>query len=348
MFRFAQEEALFGLIIIPLLVILLTVMLIRRKRAMAKFASPDLENILMPQASRNRYLLKFILLAFSLGLLIIALAGPRVGSSLKEVQKKGREIIIALDVSNSMLANDADPNRLEMAKRSLNRLLTRMEDDKIGLIVFAGDAYTQIPITNDYGAARLFLNTVSTDMVSKQGTAIGKAIELASRSFSPESDNPESPVSMNSRAVIIITDGENHEEGAFDAAEEAAEKGITLHTVGLGNPAGVPLPVSEGSREYRRDREGSVVVSRLDETTLKRIASIADGFYVRAGRGGAGIVELLDRLDEMEGEEYTAKVYADYEERYQYFLGAGLLLLLAELLIMDKKNKWLQKIKLFG
>jgi Ca-activated chloride channel family protein len=289
--------------------------------------------------------LKFILLAISLALLIIALAGPRVGVALKEVEKKGSEIIIALDVSNSMLAEDIKPSRLEVAKQSLNRMLNQMENDKIGLIVFAGDAYTQIPVTTDYGAARLFLNTVSTDMVSKQGTAIGSAIELASRSFTPESEAGEE--SAGSRALIIITDGENHEDNALSAAEEAAGKGIVIHTIGLGDPDGVPLPVAPGSDRFRKDSEGKIVISKLDETTLKQIASAANGFYVRAGNNSAGLNQLLNKLDELEEQEFTSRVYSEYAERYQYFIGAALFLLILELLISFKRNKWLENLLIF-
>jgi Ca-activated chloride channel family protein len=282
----------------------------------------------------------------ALAFLIIALSGPRVGSKLKEVKKRGREIIIALDVSNSMLAEDIKPDRLEKAKESLNRLLNELDEDKIGLIVFAGDAYTQIPITNDYGAARLFLNSVSTEMVSKQGTSIGAAIDLASRSFSPESGDGSD--GGKSRAIIIITDGENHEDDPIAAARRAAEKGIVIHTIGLGDPAGVPIPLFPGSKAFKRDKDGNVVVSKLDESTLKQIASVTNGFYVRAGNNSSGLSQLMQKLDEMDQQEYQAKVFADYVERFQYFLGAGIILLLLEFLIMNKRNKWFDKIRLFA
>lgn len=347
MIRFANEIMLYGLLVIPLLILIYILNYYNRKRKLNEFLSPEMQEYLVPMASGTRRVMKFVLLMLAFSLLIIALAGPRVGSRLKEVERRGREIIIALDVSNSMLAEDIKPNRLEKAKESLNRLLNEMEEDKIGLIVFAGDAYTQIPITNDYGAARLFLNSVSTQMVSKQGTSIGSAIDLASRSFTPETGEENSP-SGKSRAIIIITDGENHEDDPVEAARRAAEKGIVIHTIGLGDPAGVPVPLYPGSKAFMRDNKGNVVVSKLDETTLKQIASVTGGFYVRAGNNSSGLYQLMQKLNEMDTEKYKAKVFAEYIERYQYFLGAGLLLLIIEFLIMSKKNRWFRKIRLFA
>ena len=347
MFKFTNEIILYGLLIIPILIGLFLYGMIVRKKKLNRFASVTLQEFLIPFASHTRLIFKFILILISITFLTIALAGPRVGSKLQEVQKKGREIIIALDVSNSMLAEDIKPNRLEKAKESLNRLLNEMDNDKIGLIVFAGDAYTQIPITTDYGAARLFLNNVATEMVSKQGTSLASAIELASRSFTPTIDEAHSS-NPNSKAIIIITDGENHEEDPMPAAMEAAEKGISIHTIGLGDPSGVPVPIHPGSSAFRRDKDGNVVVSKLDETTLKKIASAANGFYVRAGSNSSGLNQLMQKLDEMQKEEFKAKVFAEYIERYQYFLAAGILFLMLELFLINSKNPWLNRMRLFN
>ena len=347
MIRFERIEILYLFAIIPVLVILYFIAVHSSKRKFKKFASLELKGFLLPLESGFRKGLKFSIWLISFGILIIALAGPQRGSKLKEVQKRGSEIVIALDVSNSMLAEDVKPNRLETAKHSLNRMLNDMEDDKVGLIVFAGDTDTQIPITNDYGAARLFLNTVSTEMVSKQGTSLGAAIKLASRSFTPESGN-ENQQSAKTRAIIIITDGENHEGDAIDAAKKAAEKGIIIHTIGLGSPDGVPIPVYPGSREFRKDKEGNVVVSKLDETSLKQIAGITNGFYVRAGNNTAGLQQLMKKISELDTEEYTATVFAEYIERYQYFIAIALILLCIEFLIMQKKSLWMSKFKLFS
>ncbi len=349
MFRFAHESMLYVLIIIPVLVIIYLIAVLARKKARRKFANASLHEILMPGLSPFRYLLKFLMISFALALIIFSLAGPRVGSKLKEVEKTGRELIFALDVSNSMLAEDLKPNRLEVAKMALNNLLGKLENDKVGLIVFAGDAYVQIPVTTDYAAARLFLNSVTTDMVSRQGTAIGPAIELAMKSFTPDTDSQYSQgnESAGSKAIIVITDGENHEEGVYESAEEAKKKGIVVHTIGLGDQKGVPIPQFPGSNNFHKDKEGNVVVSRLDETTLKRIAAITDGYYINAGRHGGGVSQLTGKLEEMRTEKYTAKVFAEYAERYQYFLGLGMLILLLETVIMEKKNKWFDRLRLF-
>ncbi len=346
MIRFTNEIVLYGLFVIPVLVLLFIVGLYRRKKKLDNFISSGLQTELMPLASKSRLIVKFIISVLATTLFIVALAGPRIGSRLKEVEKKGREIIIALDVSNSMLAEDIKPNRLEKAKESLNRLLNEMEGDKIGLIVFAGDAYTQIPVTTDYGAARLFLNSVSTEMVSKQGTSISSAIELASRSFSPETAGGET-ASGKSRAIIIITDGEYHGDDPIEQAENAAENGIVIHTIGLGDPKGVPVPLYPGSQSFRRDEKGNVVVSKLDEKTLKQVASITNGYYVRAGNNSSGLYQLMQRLEEMERQEFKTKVFAEYVERFQYLLGAGLLLLIFEFFIMKKRSVWLAKLRLF-
>jgi Ca-activated chloride channel family protein len=345
MLKFERIEILYVLGIIPVLIVIFMIVARIKRKSLDNFASADMRNFLIPMASSFKPVLKFVILLTGLTFLIIGLAGPRVGSKLKEVTKKGREIIIALDVSNSMLAEDVKPNRLMMAKQSLNRLLNELENDKIGLIVFAGDAYTQVPITNDYGAARLFLNSVSTEMVSRQGTALGAAIELASKSFSPESQ-AENTSSGKSRAIIVITDGENHEDDAFEAAKAAADKGIVIHAIGLGDPDGVPIPLYPGSRDVRRDKEGNVVVSKLDETSLKKIASVSGGFYYPA-KNTAGLQQLLQKLNEIETEEYTARVFAEYIERYQYMVGIGLFLLILESLILLRKNTWLDRLNLF-
>ena len=223
----------------------------------------------MPEASGWARHWKFLLLFTGTVLLIIAASGPRIGSRLQEVEHKGREIIIALDVSNSMLAEDIKPSRLERSKQMINRMVDRMSNDKIGLIVFAGDAYTQIPITDDYPSVKMFLSGAGPDMVSKQGTAIGSAIHLAIRSFSSDQEERMAGASVPSQAIVVITDGENHEDDAVGEAGRAAEKGIKVYTVGLGDPNGVPVPLSPGSSATRRDRDGNVVVSKLNEKLLK-------------------------------------------------------------------------------
>jgi Ca-activated chloride channel family protein len=277
----------------------------------------------------------------ALAAFIFGAARPQFGSKLKTVKREGVEIIIALDVSNSMLAEDIQPNRLERAKRAIDRLISQLKDDKIGLIVFAGDAYTQLPITSDYNSAQLFLSTINTSIVPVQGTAIGAAIDLASRSFT---QNEES-----SKAIIIITDGENHEDDAIGAATAAAEQGIIVHTIGMGLPQGAPIPAGAGGQtDYRRDREGNVVITKLDEVMLEKVSAAGNGIYLRASTANVGLDDLLDEINEMDKTEMESRVFAEYEDQFQYFFAAGLILLLLEFLIMERKNKYLKRIKLFS
>lgn len=341
MFRFANPEYLWGLWLIPLLTAFYIGSRILRTRALKKYGNPETIGFLMPLVSKTRPTLKFILLMLALACFIFGAARPQFGSKLKNMKRQGVEIIIALDVSNSMLAEDIKPNRLERAKRAIDRLISKLNDDKIGLIVFAGEAYTQLPITSDYNSAQLFLSSINTEIVPTQGTAIGAAINLALRSFTP---NPES-----SKAIIVITDGENHEDDAVGAAQTAAQQGVVVHTIGMGLPQGAPIPISRGGQiDYRRDREGNIVITKLDEVTLERVATAANGVYIRANTANVGLDDLLDEINKMQKTEMESRTYAEYEDQFQYFFIAGLILLLIEFLIMERKNRYLRRIKLFS
>ena len=274
----------------------------------------------------------------ALSSLIIAAARPQFGSKLKEVKAEGVEIIIALDVSNSMLAQDIKPNRLEKAKRAIARLLDNLRNDKIGLIVFAGDAYTQVPITTDYTATKMLLSTISTDMVPKQGTAIAEAIRLGIKSFSPDEEVK--------KVLIIITDGENHEEDPVAAAREAKEKGILVYTIGMGLSKGAPIPLP-GQSNYRKDASGRVIMTKLDEATLVKIAAAGGGIYTRANNVKVGLSKLYDEIEKLDKKELETVVYSEYEDSFQYFVGFALFLLLLEFVIMERKNKKLAKVNLF-
>jgi Ca-activated chloride channel family protein len=287
---------------------------------------------------------KFLLLFSAATLLILAASGPRVGTKLEEIEQKGREIIIALDVSNSMLAEDIKPSRLERSKQMINRMVDRMSNDKIGLIVFAGDAYTQIPITDDYPSVKMFLSGAGPDMVSKQGTAVGAAINLAIRSFSGPSGSEEGNLLVPNRAIVVITDGENHEDDAVGAATSAAQKGIRIYTVGLGDPNGVPIPIRPGSSSTRRDKDGQVVVSKLNEKLLIEVADAGNGAYIAGDR----INSLLDELEQLEKRDLQTRVFSEFAERFQYFAGFGLLLLVIESLIRSRKNPFLKRVNLFN
>ena len=314
-----------------------------RKRSLENLGDSWLLDILMPDASRSAHHWKFFLLFTGAMLLIIAASGPRVGSKLEEVEQKGREIIIALDVSNSMLAEDIKPSRLERSKQMIHRMVDRMSNDKIGLIVFAGEAYTQIPITDDYPSVKMFLSGAGPDMVSKQGTAIGSAIQLAVRSFSTKEEEGGPGATAPSQAIVVITDGENHEDDAVGEATKAVEKGIKVYTVGLGDPNGVPVPVRPGSTANRRDSDGQVVVSKLNEKLLVEVAGVGGGAYIDGDR----INSLIDELDKLQKSELTTRVFSEFAERFQYFAGFALLFLVLEFFIRSRKNPLLKRMNLF-
>jgi Ca-activated chloride channel family protein len=341
MFRFGNQEALYLLALLPVLVLIYIYFRIARKRAIQKFGNPELLAPLMPNASSSRPAIKFAIVLLALAFIIIGLARPQFGAKLQKIKRQGIEIMIALDVSNSMLAEDIQPNRLERSKRAIARLTERLNNDKIGLIVFAGDAYVQIPITTDYNSAKMFLSAINTSVVPKQGTAIGAAINLAVNSFSPQSET--------SKAVIVITDGENHEDDAIGAARDAKEKGIVVHTIGMGLPQGGPIPIynPNGQKDFMRDRQGNVVVTRLDEKMLQDIALTGDGTYIRASNTEVGINKIFDEINKMEKTELETRVFSDYNEQFFYFFVVALALLLVDFVLMERKNKLLKKISLF-
>ena len=338
MFRFGHPEYLYLLLIIPALAFIQLLFLIQKKKALKRFGTPDLVEHLMPDVSKFRPVIKFYLLLMALMALIFTLAAPQFGTRLQTVQRQGIELIVALDVSNSMNAQDIEPSRLERAKQAIARLTDRLVNDRLGLIVFAGQAYTQLPITSDYASAKMFLSNINTEIVPTQGTAIGAAIELAVKSFSQQED-------VN-RAIIVITDGENHEDDAMGAAQKAAELGIKVYTVGMGSPRGGPIPAG-GSGNFLRDREGNVVITRLDENMLQQIATAGNGEYIAANNIRAGINNLMSELSDLEKSEFESKVYTDFEDQFQYIALIALLLLLIDFVILERKNKFLKKIDLF-
>lgn len=340
LFRFANPEYLYLLLMLPAMLVLFLLNSLRRKRYLRKIGTPALVNKLIPEMSGNRSFIKFLIMMLAVASAVILLARPQYGSRIEEVKKQGVEVIIALDVSNSMLAEDIQPNRLIRAKQAISRLVDNLTDDRIGLIVFAGDAYTQVPVTTDYVSAKMFLSAITPDMVAKQGTAIGAAIELGVRSFSPGEGK--------SRAMIIITDGENHEKDPLSSAEEAARAGIVIHTIGIGSPGGVPIPISTGGRkDYLKDAGGNTVITKLDEETLKNIAIRTGGSYVRASNSSLGLEEIFSDIRKMKKEELEGTIYTEYNDQFQIFAGISALFLLLEFLIMNRKNRRLANVRLF-
>ena len=341
LFRFANPDFLYLLLLLPVMILLYIINEIRKRRARKRLGDMKLVSSLMPELSDSRSIVKFILMLSAVLAGLIMLSRPQFGSKIEDVKKQGVEVIIALDVSNSMLSEDIQPDRLTRAKQAISRLVDNLDNDKIGLIVFAGDAYIQMPITTDYVSAKMFLSSINTDIVPIQGTAIGKAIELGTRSFTPMAES--------SKALIVITDGENHEDDAVQAAQLATEKGIKVHTIGIGLPEGAPVPVynQDGQKIYKKDRDGNIVVSKLNEKMLRQIAAAGNGVYIRSTDSRVGLNTVFDEINKMEKQEMDVRIYSDYDERFQYIFGLALILLLADLFILERKNRWLSKIKLF-
>ena len=341
MFRFAHPEYLYALILIPVIWIVWAITRRLNQVRIQKFGEPALLNRLMPDVSEVRPAVKFTLYIMAVAMMIIAVARPQFGTKLQEVKRKGIEIIIALDVSNSMMAADIQPNRLERAKQSISKLVERLVNDRIGLIVFAGQAYTQIPITTDYASAKMFLSSINPGIVPVQGTAIGSALDLALNSFTQQED-------MN-RAIIIITDGENHEDDPVIIAEQASEMGIKVYTIGVGLPNGSPIPIpgQQGQNAFMKDQDGNVVISKLDETMLQQIAAAGGGSYIRSNNTRLGLNALFDDINKLEKQEIEARVYSEHEDLFQYPVVLALLLLVLEYLILERKNRRLKHISLF-
>ena len=340
MFRFAHIQFLWLLLLIPAIVAAYIWFTRRKRRQLAAFGDPTLLAELMPNVSRNRPIVKFSILMVALTLLIFAAARPQFGQNEQTVKRQGIEVMIALDISNSMLAEDVQPSRLDRAKQMLSKMIDKMVDDKVGLVVFAGEAYTQLPITCDYVSAKMFLNTITPNLIKAQGTAIGEAIQTSIRSFGSEQ-------SEAGRAIVLITDGENHEDDAVAAAKKAREMGINLYVIGIGKPEGAPIPI-EGTNNYRKDRSGQVVVTRLNEDMCKEVAQAGGGLYVRCDNTNTAMRTLQKALDELASSEIETTVYTDYNEQYQSFVLIALLLIVVDFFIFNRKNKSLSKWNLFG
>lgn len=341
MFRFANPDYLYALLIIPAFIGLYFVAMHIKKRRISEFGNAELLQQLMPGVSKSRGWIKSIIFFVAFTFMIFGLARPQFGSKLTEAKRKGIEIIIALDVSNSMLAQDIQPNRLERAKQAISRLVDQLSNDRIGLIVFAGDAYVQLPVTNDYTSAKMFLSSISPGMVSKQGTAIGSAINLAVNSFSPQSET--------SKVIIIISDGENHEDNPIEAAQKAfLEKGIVTHAIGIGSPKGAPIPMGAKNGDFLRDKDDNIVVTRLDEETLSKVAVTGGGKYLRASNAQIGLLPLFEEINRMERTEFKDKVFSEYDDQFQYLFGIALLLLIIEFFVLERKNRLIKRLNLFG
>jgi Ca-activated chloride channel family protein len=340
MFRLAHPYMLYLLLAIPVFILLYIIAKRLKKKAFAAFGDWPLILRLMPDYSGSRGTLKLVLLTLAWLMFVIGLSDPQTGSKLEKIKRQGIDLVFALDVSNSMLAQDIAPNRLERAKQAITRLLDNLENDRVGLVVFAGKAYVQMPLTTDYSATRLFLANINPGMIPVQGMSIGDAIETAAGCFGK---------TKQSKAIILITDGENHESDASEAARSAASAGIKVYTIGMGLPDGAPIPVFNSGIQigYKKDRQGNTVISKLDDQLLREVAASGKGEYIRANNSQAGVKEVFDQINNLEKVEYDSQIFSDYEDRFQFFLLAGLILLCTELLISEKKSRLAGRLNIF-
>ena len=338
MFKFANPNALFLYILLLLVVGIYFYASHRRKSALRKYGDPELLAALMPEVSSHRPQIKFWITFVALCFMVLLIARPQFGSKVETVKRHGIETVIALDISNSMLAEDVAPNRLETSKNIISKLVDSFEDDKVGLIVFAGDAFIQLPITSDFISAKMFLESINPSLITRQGTNIKAAIDMATRSFTPREGV--------GKAVIIITDGENHEGGAIEAAKAAAEKGMSVYVMGVGSPSGAPIP-GERANDFRRDKEGNVIVTKLNEQMCQEIAAAGNGVYIRIDNTNNAQKLLQKEIDKLAKADIETAVYSEYDEQFQVMAWIAFILLLLEMLLMVKKNPRFKNINLF-
>lgn len=338
-----EEKIWFWLfLVVPLLFVLFTILQIWKRHAQNKFANQRIIKRLSPNKSQFKPILKLIILSLAFCCLTIAMVNPKVGTKLETVKRQGVDIVFAVDVSKSMLAEDIAPNRLEKSKQLVTQIINNLASDRIGIIAYAGKAVPQLPITTDYAAAKMFLQSMNTDMLSSQGTAINEAIQLARTYYNDQE--------QTNRVLIIISDGEDHSEVVIDIAEAASNEGIKIFTIGVGDLKGAPIPVKRNGivLNYKKDRSGETVITKLNEETLKDIAQEANGQYIR-GQNTADVVESIrDILNKMDKKEFEAKEFAEYKDQFQWFLAFGILFLLIDIFLLERKTAWLDRLNLFN
>ena len=338
MFRFGEPIYLYFLLIIPFLVVFYIYTNYRRRKKLRQYGDPELMSHLMPNVSKYRPDVKFWLVTAALVMVIFMLARPQFGSKMETVKRQGVETVVALDISNSMLAQDVTPSRLEKSKKLVSRLVETFNNDKVAMIVFAGEAFTQLPITSDYISAKMFLETISPSLITTQGTDIRGAIDLAMKSFTPNEGV--------GRAIVLITDGENHEGGAVEAAQQAAEKGVRVFVLGVGSPDGSPIPV-EGTNDFRRDKDGNVVVTKLNEQMCQEIAKAGNGMYVRVDNTNNAERALNAEINKLAKADVETQVYTEFDEQFDVLAWLALILLAADVMLLNRKNPLFKNVKLF-
>ncbi|QBA65247.1 VWA domain-containing protein [Muriicola soli] len=330
-------------LLFPGMILLYFGLLFWKKRTQRKFADPGLLKRLVPSRSNFKSGLKLIILLLGLTGLILGLANPKIGTKLETVKREGVDIVFAIDVSKSMLAEDIAPNRLEKSKRLVSEIINQLASDRIGIIAYAGQATPQLPITTDYGVAKMFLQYLNTDLLSSLGTAIDEAIKLATTYYDDQD--------QTNRVLFIISDGEDHSDGlAIDAVDLAVEQGIRIFTIGVGKEKGAPIPIKRNgiTQELKKDSEGEVVITKLNVNILKEIAEKGNGEYIDGSNTEEAVEKIKEALNQIDKTEFEAKQFADYKDQFQWFLGAALFFLFLDVFLLDRKTKWLQKLNLFN
>ncbi|MBD0779426.1 VWA domain-containing protein [Maribacter sp. ANRC-HE7] len=343
MIQFDEKIYFYLLAIIPVIVVLFIFLQIWKKRTQKKFAESTLLKRLTPEKSNFKSVLKLLFFLLGITFLTLALVNPKIGTKLETVKREGVDIVFAVDVSKSMLAEDIAPNRLEKAKRLVSEIINQLASDRIGIIAYAGQAYPQLPITTDYGAAKMFLQNMNTDMLTSQGTAINEALDLATTYYDDEE--------QTNRVLFIISDGEDHSEGTTSkAVDEAVEAGIRIYTIGVGKSKGAPIPIKKNGivESLKKDSRGEVVITKLNETVLQEIANDGDGEYIDGTNTAKAVERIKDILLEMDKTEFEAKQFSEYKDQFQWFLGGAILFLFLDIFVLDRKTKWLQKLNLFN
>ena len=338
MFRFANPQYLYLLIAIVPLVLFYLGSLWWKRRAVARYGSPELVRMLASEVSHKKQHAKFLLMLASMTAIVFVMARPQFGAKSETIKRRGIEVVICLDISNSMLSEDVKPSRLDRSKMILSKLLDHLADDRVGLIVFAGNAFTQMPITADGLSAKMFLQSIDPSMISAQGTSVGKAIELAMRSFSPSETTKKS--------IIIVTDGESHDDDSKGAAELAQQKGFSISVIGVGDPKGAPIPIAGG--EYLKDKEGNMVISKLNEQICQEVAALGKGIYARADQTNGAQRALQDHLDTLAKNETEDSVFSEYNEQFQSIIWIALALLLIDFFMLERRNRWFNSETLFS
>lgn len=343
MIQLDEKSYLYLLSIIPVMVVLFVFLQIWKKRTQRKFADLGLLKRLTPDRSNFKSTLKLIFILLGIASLTMALVNPKIGTKLETVKREGVDIVFAVDVSKSMLAEDIAPNRLEKSKRLVSEIINQLASDRIGIIAYAGQAFPQLPITTDYGAAKMFLQNMNTDMLSSQGTAIDQAIELASTYYDDEE--------QTNRVLFIISDGEDHSQGNVpNAVEDATNEGIRVFTIGVGKTKGAPIPLKRNGivESLKKDSQGEVVITKLNEEVLQKIADEGNGEYINGENTEEAVAFIKEQLNQMDKKEFEAKQFAEFKDQFQWFLAAGLLFLFLDIFILDRKTKWLKKLNLFN